>query len=123
VNPLELVLILAVMVGLLFWMRGFSRIRRTFRQARSIFDTAKRIRLEVGRVSNPQGNHGPRSRDARTVDVTARSESASPVTICPVCGDRLNDAQKRALFTRSVRCPGSSRVDRECPYYGERTLN
>ena len=116
-NPLELVLILAVLVGLVFWMRGFSRIRRTIRQARTMFDTVKRIRLEVDRAS---GRGAARATDPRTVDVTARAE---PATVCPVCGDRLNDAQKRALNTRSVRCPGSNRVGQDCPFYGERTLN
>jgi hypothetical protein len=43
--------------------------------------------------------------------------------VCPACGDRLNDAQLRALRDRNVRCPGSSRVSRPCPYYGERDLN
>lgn len=118
-SPLEFVLAVAVLVGLLFWMRGFQRIRRTIRQARNVFDTARRIRVGLeGRGAAPN----PRARDARTVDVTARSDSG-PVTTCSVCGDAINDAQMRALRGRSVRCPGSNRVGRECPFYGERTLN
>ncbi len=123
-----------VLVGLGFWLRGYWKpLRRAYQRARSLYQTARRVRTEFetvgsGRSSRPERDPSRPERDPRVVDVSPRPEKQpgkQPTTslICPVCNDRLNEAQLRALRSRSVRCPGSSRVGRACPYYGERELN
>ena len=109
---IQIVLGVLVLAGLAYWLRGFTRpVRRAYRQARELVATARRSGVDTG--------PNRANRDPRVVDVTPKSQSI----VCPACGDTLNDAQVRALRARNVRCPGSSRVSRTCPYYGERDLN
>ncbi len=113
---LQIVIGVLVLAGLGYWLRGFARpAQRAYRQARDLVGTARRVRSSFD-ASRPDRVN----RDPRVVDVKAKPDLA---IICPACGDRLNDAQMRALRDRNVRCPGSSRVSRPCPYYGERDLN
>ncbi len=110
----QIVLGVLVLAGLAYWLRGFTRpVRRAYRQARELVETARRSGFDPARPTRA-------NRDPRVVDVAPRQSQS---TICPACGDALNDAQVRALRARNVRCPGSSRVSRACPYYGERDLN
>lgn len=110
---LQIVLGVLVLAGLAYWLRGFTRpVRRAYKQARELVETA-RSGFDATRPTRA-------SRDPRVVDVTPRQ---TPNIVCPACGDTLNDAQLRALRERNVRCPGSSRVSRACPYYGQRDLN
>jgi hypothetical protein len=112
---LQIVVGALVLAGLGYWLRGFMRpVRRVYHQARDLVGTARRVRSSF--ETHPEGAN----RDPRVVDVTPRQDLG---IVCPACGDRLNDAQVRALRDRNVRCPGSSRVSRPCPYYGERDLN
>jgi hypothetical protein len=130
-----------VLIGLGFWLRGYWKpLRRAYQHARSLYQAARRVRTEFETVgsgrssrperdpSRPERDPSRPERDPRVVDVSPRPEKQvgkQPTTslICPVCNDSLNEAQLRALRSRSVRCPGSSRVGRACPYYGERELN
>jgi hypothetical protein len=110
----QIVLGLLVLAGLAYWLRGFTRpVRRAYRQARELVATARRASFDPARP-------GRQPRDPRVVDVAPYQ---SQNTVCAACGDTLNEAQVRALRARNVRCPGSSRVARTCPYYGERDLN
>jgi hypothetical protein len=113
---LQIVVGVLVLAGLGYWLRGFTRpVRRAYRQARDLVGTVRRVRSGFDTARPERAD-----RDPRVVDVTPRQDLG---IICPACGDRLNDAQVRALRARNVRCPGSSRVSRPCPYYGERDLN
>lgn len=107
---LELVLGLALLAGLLYWMRGFwPPIARAGRRGRDLWRTYRRL---AARSSRPAG--APRR---RVVDVTARRGPApGGGSRCPACGDALSAAQVDALRSRSIRCPGSARVNRPCPY-------
>ena len=117
---------IVVLIGLGFWLRGYWKpLRRAYQRARGLYQTARRVRTEFETVSS--GRASRPERDSRVVDVSPRPEKQagrqSTSLICPICNDSLNEAQLRALRSRSVRCPGSSRVGRACPYYGERELN
>jgi hypothetical protein len=142
VNPTEIILTLAILFGLGFWMRGYyAPARRTFLRWRELIGQFQRLRqmFTQGSVSrvDPRNTQAPRPRE-KVVDVyasrgqerwaaPAREQAAGPVAPqvqqCPACGDTLNEAQIRALQAKSVRCPGSNRVGQACPFYGERTLN
>jgi hypothetical protein len=146
VNPTEIILTLAILFGLGFWMRGYyAPARRTFLRWRELIGQFRRLRqmFMQGTASrnNPPGGfrNDPRAQPReKVVDVHAsrgqerraapsREQAAAPVAPqvqqCPACGDTLNEAQIRALQAKSVRCPGSNRVGQTCPFYGERTLN
>jgi hypothetical protein len=129
---LNLLLFLAVLGVLMYWFRGYApqirrsyqRLQNTIRLFRQARDTMRDVR--AGRF-NPRGfdpgNFNPRpssdaGRQGKVVDVTATQFKV----VCPTCGDSLTEAQTIALRQRTVRCPGSSRVGQECPYYG-RSLN
>ena len=114
---LELALGLAILAGLAYWMRGFGPpIARAYRRGRDLWRTYRRVRTALAR---PAGAPRP-----RVVDADAR-RPAPPAggTRCPECGDRLNAAQLEALRARSLRCPGSARVGRPCPYRDPAGLN
>jgi hypothetical protein len=113
---IQIVVGVLVLAGLGYWLRGFSRpAQRAYRQARELVGTVRRARSSFDASRPDRAN-----RDPRVVDVKPKQDLG---IVCPACGDRLNDAQVRALRDRNVRCPGSSRVSRPCPYYGERDLN
>jgi hypothetical protein len=140
VNLTEIILTLAILTGLGFWMRGYyAPARRTFLRWRELIGQFQRLRqmFMQGSVSrhDPRNTQAPRPRE-KVVDVhaargaerrTAPTREAVPeqpkVRNCYTCGDVLNEAQVRALQSKSVRCPGSNRVGKSCPFYGERTLN
>jgi hypothetical protein len=145
VNPTEIILTLAILFGLGFWMRGYyAPARRTFLRWRELIGQFRRLQqmFTQGASSRntPQGGfrNDPRAQPReKVVDVYAsrgqerraaptREQVAPAVAAqqqCPACGDSLNEAQIRALQAKSVRCPGSGRVGQTCPFYGERTLN
>ena len=125
----ELVIGLALLVWLAYWLRGyFPPVRRAFLQARQAFLMFQKVRNVIKNGIPNQNFPGSdfskqRSNTAsrgKTVDVTAKNELK---IVCPVCNDALTDAQVLALRSRSLRCPGSSRVSRDCPFYGGRDLN
>ena len=122
----NLILFLTVLGVIAWWFRGYGpQIRRNYQRLRDTVRMISKARAVVrdvrsGRV-NPQDFMRDvstvRSRgggDAKTVDVTP----AGFKVVCPTCGDSLSEAQTNALRVRGVRCPGSSRVQKECPYYG-----
>lgn len=120
----ELVIGLALLVWLAYWLRGyFAPLRRFWRQTRSMYQMFSQARTMLRNASANQNVPGGRTSTAsrgKVVDVTAKNELK---IVCPVCNDALTDAQVLALRSRSLRCPGSSRVSRDCPFYGGRDLN
>ena len=125
----ELVIGLALLVWLAYWLRGyFPPVRRAFLQARQAFLMFQKVRNVIKNGIPNQNFPGQNSSNSRsntasrgkTVDVTAKNELK---IVCPVCNDALTDAQVLALRSRSLRCPGSSRMSRDCPFYGGRDLN
>lgn len=140
-QPLEIILTLAILAGVGFWMRGYyAPMRRTFLRWRELIGQFRRLRqmFTQGSISrvDPRNAQTPRPRE-KVVDVYASrgterraAPTREPVVPeqpkarnCYTCGDVLNEAQVRALQSKSVRCPGSNRVGKSCPFYGERTLN
>jgi hypothetical protein len=136
-QPTEIILTLAILAGLGFWLRGYyAPVRRTVRRWRELIGQFRRLRqvFTQGTRIDPRYPQAPQPRE-KVVDVhasrgserraapTREQVTAAPLHQCPACGDTLNEAQVRALQAKSVRCPGSSRVGQACPYYGERTLN
>jgi hypothetical protein len=121
---LNLVIGLALLVWLAYWMRAyFAPLRRFWRQARGMyqmFTQARTMLKNMGTNQNIPGARGSTASRGKVVDVTAKNELK---IVCPVCNDALSDAQILALRSRSLRCPGSSRVSRDCPFYGGRDLN
>lgn len=116
-SALELVVGLLVLAGLLYWFRGYAGpLRRGYRRARDLVRLYRRARTGLQTARRPPA---PR-RGPPTVDASARP---APQIVCPTCGDRLSAAQVDALRARTVRCPGSSRVGRPCPYQARQTLN
>jgi hypothetical protein len=122
----NLILFLAIFAVIAWWFRGYwPGLRRSYQRLRDTVRVISKARAVVrdvrsGRV-NPQDfmrdvgtARSQRGGDAKTVDVTP----AGFKVVCPACGDSLSEAQTNALRMRGVRCPGSSRVGRECPYYG-----
>ena len=122
----NLILFLAVLALIAWWFRGYyPQLRRNYQRLRETVRLISKARAVVrdvrsGRV-NPQdfmrdvGTVRSRAAgDAKTVDVTP----AGFKVVCPACGDSLSEAQTNALRVRGLRCPGSSRVQKECPYYG-----
>ena len=131
---------LAILAGLGFWLRGyFAAARRSFLRWRELIGQFRRLRQMF--MQSPTMRADPNARQAqpreKVVDVHASRgserrgavprEQAAPeepkARNCYTCGDLLNEAQIRALQAKSVRCPGSNRVGKTCPFYGERTLN
>jgi hypothetical protein len=114
-----------VLIVIAWWFRGYwPGLRRNYQRLRDTLRLLRRARAVIrdaraGRV-NPQdfmrdvGTARSRAGDAKTVDVTP----AGFKVVCPACGDSLSEAQTNALRVRGLRCPGSSRVQKECPYYG-----
>jgi hypothetical protein len=125
----ELAIGLALLVWLAYWLRGyFPPVRRAFLQARQAFLMLQKMR-NVIKNGIPNQNfpgadfsttRGAATTRGKTVDVNAKTELK---IVCPVCNDALSDAQVLALRSRSLRCPGSARVSRDCPFYGGRDLN
>ncbi len=122
----NLILFLMVLGVIAWWFRGYwPGLRRNYQRLRDTVRMISKARAVVrdvrsGRV-NPQdfmrdvSTSPARGRgDAKTVDVTP----AGFKVVCPACGDSLSEAQTNALRVRGLRCPGSSRVGKECPYYG-----
>jgi hypothetical protein len=140
-QPLEIILTLAILAGVGFWMRGYyAPARRTFlrwreligqfRRLRQMFTQAGSSRVDPRNTwqSQPREKvvdvHASRGQERRTAPAREQAAPSAPqVQQCPACGDTLNEAQIRALQAKSVRCPGSNRVGQACPFYGERTLN
>ena len=144
-SPTEIILTLAIVIGLGFWMRGYyAPARRTFLRWRELIGQFRRLRqmFMQGTASrnNPQGGfrndprvqprekvvdvHASRGQERRSAPTREQTVAEQPkVRNCYTCGDVLNEAQVRALQSKSVRCPGSNRVGKSCPFYGERTLN
>jgi hypothetical protein len=136
----NLVLFVAVLAVIAWWFRGygpqlrrsFIRLRDTVRFFRRASATFRDLRQSGSRGGSTGGGAGggfnpedfmrgarPGSRaQEKVVDVPATQFKV----VCPTCGDSLTEAQTNALRSRSLRCPGSSRVGRECPFYG-RSLN
>jgi hypothetical protein len=124
---LNIVLFLLVLGVFVYWFRGYApQIRRGWARLQNTIRLFRRAREAVRDVRggrfNPRdfttGGSGTFSRSGKVVDVKATQFKV----VCPTCGDSLTEAQTTALRQRSVRCPGSSRVQQECPYYG-RSLN
>jgi hypothetical protein len=115
---------LALLVWLAYWLRAyFAPLRRFWRQARGMyqmFTQARTMLKNMGSNQNIPNSRGSTASRGKVVDVTAKNELK---IVCPVCNDALTDAQVLALRSRSLRCPGSSRVARDCPFYGGRDLN
>ena len=135
----NLILFLVVLGVIAWWFRGYwPQMRRNYQRLRDTVRFIAKARAVVrdvrsGRV-NPEdfvrgmnqhsaaqrsstqrgGVQRPDPRAAKTVDV---SPTAFKV-VCPACGDSLSEAQTNALRVRGLRCPGSSRVQKDCPYYG-----
>ena len=122
----NLILFMAVLGVIAWWFRGYwPGLRRNYQRLRDTIRLLQRARTAMrdaragrGRVTAQDfmrdvNTSRPRS-DAKTVDVTP----AGFKVVCPVCGDSLSEAQTNALRVRGLRCPGSSRVQKECPYYG-----
>ena len=139
-QPLEIIMTLAILAGVGFWMRGYyAPARRTFLRWGELIGQFRRLRQMFTQAGSSRVD--PRNTRAqpreKVVDVYAsrgqerrvaptREQAAPPapeVQQCSICADTLNEAQVRALQAKSVRCPGSNRVGQACPYYGERTLN
>jgi hypothetical protein len=128
----NLVLFVAVFAVIAWWFRGygpqlrrsFIRLRDTVRFFRRASTTFRDIRQGNARGGgfNPEdfmrGSRSGSRAQEKVVDVTATQFKV----VCPTCGDSLTEAQTNALRSRSLRCPGSGRVGRECPFYG-RSLN
>lgn len=126
----NLILFFTVLGVIAWWFRGYGpqlrrnyqRLRDTVRmiaKARAVIRDARAGRgpmnaqdfmRDVSTAQSPRGGRG----DAKTVDVTPTGFKV----VCPACGDSLSEAQTNALRARGLRCPGSSRVQKECPYYG-----
>jgi hypothetical protein len=145
VNPTEIILTLAILFGLGFWMRGYyAPARRTFLRWRELIGQFQRLRQMLmqggssrfdprvdprnSRQAQPREKvvdvHASRGQERRTAPTREQAVAEQPkVRNCYTCGDVLNEAQVRALQSKSVRCPGSNRVGKSCPFYGERTLN
>lgn len=120
----NLILFLAVIAVIAWWFRGYwPGLRRNYQRLRNTVRMISKARavvrdIRTGRV-NPQDfmrnvSSAGSQRDAKTVDVTPTGFKV----VCPICGDSLSEAQTNALRVRGVRCPGSVRVQKECPYYG-----
>jgi hypothetical protein len=139
-RPFEIILTLAILAGVGFWMRGYyAPARRTFLRWRELIGQFRRLRQMFTQAGTVRGDPNARPVQPRekVVDVhasrgterrgTPSREQAVPeepkARNCYTCGDVLNEAQIRALQAKSVRCPGSNRVGKTCPFYGERTLN
>jgi hypothetical protein len=140
-QPLEIILTLAILAGVGFWMRGYyAPARRTFLRWRELIGQLRRLRqmfTQAGasrfdprntRQAQPREKvvdvHASRGQERRTAPTREQAVPTSPeVRNCYTCGDVLNELQVRALQAKSVRCPGSNRVGKSCPFYGERTLN
>ncbi len=144
-QPLEIILTLAILAGVGFWMRGYyAPARRTFLRWRELIGQFRRLRqlfTQAGssrvdprntwqsqpreKVVDVHASRGQERRAAPTREpaVPTRDQVAAKSQQCPACGDTLNEAQIRALQAKSVRCPGSNRIGQACPFYGERTLN
>jgi hypothetical protein len=139
-RPLEIILTLAILAGVGFWMRGYyAPARRTFLRWRELIGQFRRLRqmfMQPGtmrpdpsrRQAQPREKvvdvHASRGTERRGVAPREQAVPEEPkARNCYTCGDLLNDAQIRALQAKSVRCPGSNRVGKSCPFYGERTLN
>ena len=122
----NLILFLVVLGVIAWWFRGYwpqlrrnyQRLRDTVRlisKARTVMRDARAGRGQMNAQDFMRNVNTSRPRgDAKTVDVTP----AGFKVVCPVCGDSLSEAQTNALRVRGLRCPGSSRVQKECPYYG-----
>jgi hypothetical protein len=141
VRPTEIILTLAILIGLGFWMRGYyAPARRTFLRWRELIGQFRRLRqmfTQAGssrvdprnmRQAPPREKvvdvHAARGTERRATPSREAAVAEQPkVRTCYTCGDVLNEAQVRALQSKSVRCPGSGRVGKSCPFYGERTLN
>jgi hypothetical protein len=119
----NIVIGLALLVWLAYWLRGyFAPLQRMWRQVRGMYQMFTQARTMLKNMGSNQNIPGSRNTASRgkVVDVTAKNELK---VVCPVCNDALNDAQVLALRSRSLRCPGSSRMSRDCPFYGGRDLN
>ncbi len=123
----NLILFLAVLAVIAWWFRGYwsglrrnyQRLRDTVRmisKARTVMRDARAGRGAMNAQDFMRDLNSARSQrgDAKTVDVTP----AGFKVVCPTCGDSLSEAQTNALRVRGLRCPGSGRTQKECPYYG-----
>ena len=139
-RPTEIILTLAILIGVGFWMRGYYAPARStflrwreligqFRRLRQMFTQAGSSRMDPRSTrAQPREKvvdvHASRGQERRSAPTREQAVAEQPkVRNCYTCGDVLNEAQVRALQSKSVRCPGSNRVGKSCPFYGERTLN
>ena len=126
----NLILFFVVLGVIAWWFRGYwPGLRRNYQRLRDTVRLIAKARTVMREVRTGRGPvnvqdfmrdaRTPRPRsDAKTVDVTP----AGFKVVCPACGDSLSEAQTNALRVRGLRCPGSSRTQKECPYYG-RSMN
>ena len=107
---------LAVLAAIAYWFRGYvPGMRSSFARLRGFWQLIQGMRQGLrGRGPNPSGRtSGP----SRVIDVEPIIKSgSSKKEQCRVCGDSLSSAQLSALGQNDIRCTGSSRVGKACPY-------
>jgi|GEM_PF-1872989 len=128
-NMLIYVLVTLVVLGAVaYWFRGYwPGIRTNYARARGFWQLFQGLRGRSGGPNrgNQRGEQGGRfPGQSRVIDVEPTSvgpsskagQTAGQKEKCRVCGDALSSAQLSALRQNDIRCTGSSRVGKACPY-------
>ena len=120
-DTLIYVLVTLVLLGAVgYWFRGYwPGIRTNYARARGFWQLFQGLRGRSGPGrSGGQGGRFPGG--SRVIDVeptsVGPSSKAARKEQCRVCGDALSSAQLSALRQNDIRCTGSSRVGKACPY-------
>ena len=124
---------LAILVAVAYWFRGYwPGIRTHYARARGFWQLFQGLRGRSGGQrrggQSREGQSGRFPGQSRVIDVeptsVGPSSKASQIAgqatgqkeKCRVCGDALSSAQLSALRQNDIRCTGSSRVAKACPY-------
>ncbi len=125
-NTLIYILVTLAILGVVaYWFRGYwPGIRTNYARARGFWQLFQGLRGRSGGQSRGGQSRGDQSGrfpgQSRVIDVEPTSVSPSSKAArkeqCRVCGDALSSAQLSALGQNDIRCTGSSRVGKACPY-------
>ena len=123
-NTLIYILVTLAILGVVaYWFRGYwPGIRTNYARVRGFWQLFQGLRGRSGGQGGKQGGRFPGQ--SRVIDVeptsvspsSKASQAAGQKEKCRVCGDALSSAQLSALGQNDIRCTGSSRVGKACPY-------
>ncbi len=120
-NTLIYILVTLMVLGAVaYWFRGYwPGIRLSYTRARGFWQLFQGLKgRSSGRGTGQTGRFpgGSRVIDVEPTSVGPSSKTASKKEQCRTCGDALSSAQLSALRQNDIRCTGSGRVGKACPY-------